>query len=105
MTITKVSVNVIANKQRLRGTASVVFDDCLKVRDILILPKDNSGSLYIVMPNKKLGDNRYISLAYPVSAEFRDIIENAVLEEYEKQLSQSDASLADENPSGEEDDV
>lgn len=44
MTITKVTVNVLANRQRLRGVASVVFDDCLKVRDILILPKENNGS-------------------------------------------------------------
>lgn len=104
MTITKVTVNVLANRQRLRGVASVVFDDCLKVRDILILPKENNGSLYIAMPNKKIADNHFISLAYPVNAEFRDVIEKAVLEEYQRQLEQGAGESASE-ASDMEDDV
>lgn len=53
MKITNVHVKRLTGLPRLLGTASVVFDDCFKVRDIFVLPK-NKEELYIAMPSKRL---------------------------------------------------
>jgi DNA-binding cell septation regulator SpoVG len=83
MKITKVYVKRLSGRQRLLGVASVVFDDCFKVRDILILPR-NENERYISMPSKKLKDNRWLSLAHPITQEFNQEIERCVLDEYNR---------------------
>lgn len=93
MKITKVSVKVLQGLPRLKGTASVVFDDCFKVRDILILPK-NENEMCIAMPSKKLDDNKCISVAHPINSDFRSEIENAVLKEYERLLTEGEENEA-----------
>ena len=46
MNITNITVKKIEGQKVLRGVASVVFDDELKVRDIKILEKEDKG-LYL----------------------------------------------------------
>ncbi len=93
MKITKVSVKVLQGLPRLKGTASVVFDDCFKVRDILILPK-NENEMCIAMPSKKLDDNKRISVAHPINSDFRSEIENAVLKEYDRLQTEGEENEA-----------
>lgn len=52
MNITKVTVKKIEGQQTLRGVASVVLDDEIKIRDIKILERGENG-LSIMMPNKR----------------------------------------------------
>ena len=66
MNITNITVKKIEGQKVLRGVASVVFDDQLKVREIKILEKEDKG-LYIMMPNKKIGEDKYVGYAYPVT--------------------------------------
>ena len=95
MKITKVTVAVLKDKPRLRGVASVVFDDVFKVRDIPILPRKNDDCLYVAMPGKKLSDGHRIYYAYPVTQEFRTEIETAILEEYNRRLTEGGISEND----------
>ena len=57
MNITKVTVKKIEGQQTLRGVASVVLDDEIKIRDIKILERGDNG-LSIMMPNKKVADGK-----------------------------------------------
>ncbi len=93
MVVTNVSVNVVTKKPRLRGTASVVFDNSFKVTEILILQSKADGELYVVMPCKyfgkpdpKTGKQKRKNVAYPINQEFLVHIKAAVLEEYERKL-------------------
>ena len=43
MNITNITVKKIEGQKVLRGVASVVFDDQLKVREIKILEKEDKG--------------------------------------------------------------
>lgn len=61
MNITNITVKKIEGQKVLRGVASVVFDDQLKVREIKILEKEDKG-LYIMMPNKKIGEDKYVGM-------------------------------------------
>lgn len=58
MNITKVTVKKIEGQQTLRGVASVVLDDEIKIRDIKILERGENG-LSIMMPNKKVSEGNY----------------------------------------------
>ena len=80
MNITNITVKKIEGQKVLRGVASDVFDDELKIRDIKILERE--GKLYIMMPNKKIGDDKYVGYAYPVTEECRSKLQEAILEKY-----------------------
>ena len=105
MKITKVTVAVLKDKPRLRGVASIVFDNVFKVRDIPILPRKNDDSLYVAMPGKKLADGHRVYYAYPVTQEFRTEIESAILEEYERRLAEGDSSESDDDDEAEDDEA
>ncbi len=93
MVVTSVSVNVLTKTPRLRGTASIVLDDCFKVAEILILQRNSDDEPFIVMPckyfgkpNPKDGKQKRKSVAYPINQEFLAHIKAAVLEEYFRKL-------------------
>lgn len=83
MKITHVEIYPAKDPEKVKASAAVVFDDCFKVRDIYIFPrKDNSDELYVAMPVKKIRDDKRISLAHPVTAEFRAEMEQVILDAY-----------------------
>lgn len=93
MVVTSASVNVLTKTPRLRGTASVVFDDCFKVAEILILQRTPDDEPFIVMPckyfgkpNPKDGRQKRKNVAYPINQECLALIKAAVLEEYFRKL-------------------
>lgn len=93
MVVTSVSVNVLTKTPRLRGTASIVLDDCFKVAEILILQRTPDDEPFIVMPckyfgkpNPKDGKQKRKSVAYPINQECLAHIKAAVLEEYFRKL-------------------
>lgn len=83
MKITSVSVHKLsAENERMRGIATVVLDDCFKVKGIRIYEKD--GELKLAMPSRKnkFGENE--DIAHPLNPETRKEFEEAIFEEYEK---------------------
>lgn len=107
MKITKVEIFPARDPERLKASAAVVFDDCFKVRDIFIFPrKDNSDELYVAMPVKKIKDDKRISLAHPINAEFRAEMERAILDAYYASLEEKEEDGdEDDNKSFEDDDL
>ena len=107
MKITKVEIFPARDPERLKASAAVVFDDCFKVRDIFIFPrKDNSDELYVAMLVKKIKDDKRISLAHPINAEFRAEMEKAILDAYYASLEEKEEDGdEDDNKSFEDDDL
>ena len=107
MKITKVEIFPARDPERLKASAAVVFDDCFKVRDIFIFPrKDNSDELYIAMPVKKIRDDKRISLAHPINAEFRAEMEKTILDAYYASLEEKEENdEKDEDKSFEDEDL
>jgi len=82
MQITEVTITPISNEKKLKGFASIVFDDCFVVSDIKII--ETPKSAFLSMPSKKSGSGRFRDVAHPLNAETRRMIEDRVFEEYEK---------------------
>lgn len=83
MKITSVTVHkVTSENNRMKGIATVVIDDCFKIKGIRIIEKDEK--LMLAMPSRKNKNNENEDVAHPLNAETRKMFEEAVFAEYEK---------------------
>ena len=74
----------------VKADVTIVFDHCLMIGEIKII-KGTTG-LFVWMPTKKQSDGTHRDIAYPINIETRNMIEEAVLAEYEKVVAGSDPS-------------
>ncbi|NNF83586.1 MAG: septation regulator SpoVG [Deltaproteobacteria bacterium] len=88
MQLTEVKVYPVADDEKLKGYATIVFDGCFVVRDLKVI-NGNSG-LFVAMPSKKKKDGTYRDTAHPLNNETRQMIEEAVLGEYEREIQRLD---------------
>jgi stage V sporulation protein G len=88
MQLTEVKVYPVTDDEKLKGYATIVFDACFVVRDLKII-NGNSG-LFVAMPSKKKKDGTYRDTAHPLNNETRQMIETAVLGEYEREIRRLD---------------
>jgi stage V sporulation protein G len=88
MQLTEVKVYPVTEDEKLKGYATIVFDGCFVVRDLKII-NGNSG-LFVAMPSKKKKDGTYRDTAHPLNNETRQMIEEAVLGEYEREIGKLD---------------
>lgn len=68
------------------GFASITFDNCFVVHDLKIINGNNG--LFVSMPSKlkqdKNNQERYMDIAHPITSSFRQEIEVAVINEFNK---------------------
>ena len=81
-----VSVRVIEPVKNLMGFASVKVNDCFVVENLKIV--QGSKGLFLGMPSQPDGKGGYRDMAYPVTKEFREQLNTAVLQAYEAKLEQ-----------------
>ena len=86
MTITDVRVRKIASEGKMKAIVSVTFDNEFVVHDIKVIEGQNS--LFIAMPSRKTPDGEFKDIAHPINTETRERIQGAILEAYEKAVSE-----------------
>ena len=79
-------MRVIEPMKNLMGFASVKFNDCFVVENLKIV--QGSKGLFLGMPSQPDGKGGYRDMAYPVTKEFREQLNTAVLQAYEAKLEQ-----------------
>lgn len=92
MQITEVKVYPVFDNEKLKGYATIIFDDCFVVRDLKVI--QGTSGMFVAMPSKKTKDGSYRDTAHPLNNETRDMIEQAVLGEYGREASALDAVAA-----------
>ena len=92
MQVTEVKVYPVFDNEKLKGYATIIFDDCFVVRDLKVIQGTNG--MFVAMPSKKTRDGSYRDTAHPLNNETRDMIEQAVLGEYGREASALDAVAA-----------
>lgn len=85
MKITKVNVRLY-EKSSLKGFADVTLDDCLVLTGIKIV--DGKKGHFISMPSEAGADDKYYDIYFPITKDFREELEDAVLDEYEAVLKE-----------------
>jgi stage V sporulation protein G len=83
MEITEITVS-IRDEDKLKAFVNVTFDDCFVVRGMKVI-KGATG-YFVSMPSRKMNDGTYRDIAHPITNEFREKVENAILEAYKAEV-------------------
>ena len=84
MEITEVRLT-LRHEERLKAFVSITFDNAFVVRGLKVI--DGNGGLFVAMPSRRRKDGEFRDIAHPINNETREMIERAVLSEYDRQLA------------------
>ncbi len=82
MQITDVRIRKVEGAGKLKGVASITFDDEFVVHDLKII--EGVDKLFVAMPSVKNARDEFKDVAHPIKTEFRELITDKVLEEFNK---------------------
>ena len=101
MKITEVRIFPKTEKDnKLCAFANITFDDCFVVRGLKVI--EGSKGLFVVMPSRKVKGDDYRDVAHPITAEFKDYIQQEVLKAYELYIEHEPQAqgLGEDDPFG-----
>lgn len=81
MNITDVRLRKVNSDGKMKAIASITIDDAFVVRDIRVIEGQNG--LFVAMPSRKTPDGEFRDIAHPITPEARELIQTAILHEYE----------------------
>ena len=87
MKITDIRVRIV-NKDKLKASASVTFDECFVVHDIKLIEGNNG--LFMSMPSRKTTTGEFKDVAHAINTETRQWLEKAVLDAYNEELNKAE---------------
>jgi stage V sporulation protein G len=81
MQVTEVRVFPV-EEDKLKAYVTITLDHCFVIRDLKVI-RGNTG-YFVSMPSKRRSDGGYKDIAHPINKETRAMMEQAILEEYER---------------------
>ena len=91
MEVTEVKVFPV-DEDKLRAYVTITFDNCFVIRDLKVI-KGTTG-YFVSMPSKKRKDGTYKDIAHPINTETRRMLEERVIQEYERTMQNTQAGDA-----------
>lgn len=85
MMITDVRIRLIEGESRLKAIVSIVIDSAFAIHELRII--EGREGLFVAMPSKKVGDEKFKDIAHPINKETRTEIEKAVLDKYHEMIA------------------
>jgi stage V sporulation protein G len=89
-------IGSIRPEGNVRAYASVNLNDCFAIRNVKVV--ESSKGLFVAMPSYKAGNGEYKDICFPVTKEFREQLNNAVIDAYKQALTQSQQQTAADSP-------
>jgi len=90
MQITDIKIRKLFEGGPMKAVVSVTFDGQLAVHDIKVI--NARERFFIVMPSRKNPDETFRDIVHPINAQFRTMLESAVIAAYEEALAAEAAS-------------
>jgi stage V sporulation protein G len=91
MEITEVKVYPVRKPDdKLKAFVTMILDNCFVIRDMKVI-YGNTG-LFVAMPSRKKADGTYADIAHPLNTDMRKCMEELVLEEYKRVMSEEGES-------------
>jgi stage V sporulation protein G len=87
MQITDIKVRKLFDDGPMKAIVSVTFDGQLAVHDIKVI--NARDKFFIVMPSRKNPDDSFRDIVHPINAQFRGMLEDAVIASYEAALAEA----------------
>lgn len=94
MQITDIKVRKLFDEGPMKAVVSVTFDGQLAVHDIKVIHARDK--FFIVMPSRKNPDESYRDIVHPINAQFRGMLESAIIAAYEAAVEEAKELLGDE---------
>jgi len=82
MQITEIRIRKVASEGKLKAYVTVTFDSCFVVHNVKVI--EGKNGLFIAMPSRKTRSGDYKDVAHPISPEFRNELQDRILDEYAK---------------------
>ena len=96
MQITDIKVRKLFSEGPMKAIVSVTFDGQLAVHDIKVI--NARDKFFIVMPSRKNPDDTYRDIVHPINAQFRGMMEEAVIAAYEAAVVEAANAAETEEP-------
>lgn len=81
MEVTDVRLRRVSTEGKMRAIASITINEAFVVHDVRII--DGNNGLFVAMPSKRTSDGEFRDIAHPINSKTREIIQDAVIKEYE----------------------
>ena len=94
MKITDVRIRKIAKEGKMKAIVSITLDDEFVVHDIKVI--EGEKGLFIAMPSRKTTTGEYKDIAHPINSQTREQIQEMILNEYQRALTEEDLTEYDE---------
>ena len=88
MKITDVRIRKIAKEGKMKAIVSITLDDEFVVHDIKVI--EGEKGLFIAMPSRKTTTGEYKDIAHPINSQTREQIQEMILDEYQKALTEEE---------------
>lgn len=83
MKITEVNIEKVEREHsRLRGIATIIFDDLLVVSEIRVI--NGNRGLFVAMPAKRIPGEKFMNVVDATNKDFFKYIENTILDKFNK---------------------
>jgi len=86
MRITEININ-LREEEKLKAFVNITFDDVFVVRGLKVI--QGGQGLFVCMPSRKLPDGTFKDIAHPINNEFRNDIEQKIIEVYKDLKNQN----------------
>jgi stage V sporulation protein G len=82
MDITDIRIRKVNADGKLKAYVTVTFDESFVVHNVKVIEGENG--IFIAMPSRRTKNGEYKDVAHPINTEFRGILQDRILEEYNK---------------------
>ena len=82
MDITDIRIRKVESEGKLKAYVTLTFDGCFVVHNLKII--SGQAGTFVAMPSRKTNKGEYKDIAHPINSDFRNIIQQKILEEYHK---------------------
>ncbi|MGM9550927.1 MAG: septation regulator SpoVG [Clostridia bacterium] len=89
MKITDIRIRNMATGGKMKAIVSVTLDDMLVIHDIKVI--EGVEKMFVAMPSRKNAEGEYKDIVHPITSQFRETLQSAILEKYEEALKERNA--------------
>ncbi len=83
MKITVDKIFKVNDESKMKGSVSVIIDDCFKITGIKVI--EGKNGLFLSMPSRVLPDGTHRDIVYPINTETREMFNDVILKAFEEE--------------------